>query len=267
MLAFPYLMTMITPPTFDVAFIGSGAACSMTLLEMADALLSSPSASPKLRIAVVERDEQFWCGIPYGQRSSIGSLAIQKLDDFADEPEKAAYRIWLEQNKQRWLAFFQAEGGAAAARWICDNRDALDGNQWGELYLPRFLFGVFLSEQMIAAIAALGERDLAEIVTIRAEAMSAHSADGHYRIGLRPSGNGPTAIAAGKVVVAIGSPPTKAILASDSEPAFTYINDFYSPGGESNVRDCAIRSTASSRGRSATYWSWVPTPPRWKRST
>lgn len=116
MLAFPYLMTMITPPTFDVAFIGSGAACSMTLLEMADALLSSPSASPKLRIAVVERDEQFWCGIPYGQRSSIGSLAIQKLDDFADEPEKAAYRIWLEQNKQRWLAFFQAEGGAAAAR-------------------------------------------------------------------------------------------------------------------------------------------------------
>ncbi len=35
----------------------------------------------------------------------------------------------------------------------------------GELYLPRFLFGVFLSEQMIAAIAALGERDLAEIVT------------------------------------------------------------------------------------------------------
>lgn len=235
MLAFPYLMTMITPPTFDVAFIGSGAACSMTLLEMADALLSSPSASPKLRIAVVERDEQFWCGIPYGQRSSIGSLAIQKLDDFADEPEKAAYRIWLEQNKQRWLAFFQAEGGAAAARWICDNRDALDGNQWGELYLPRFLFGVFLSEQMIAAIAALGERDLAEIVTIRAEAMSAHSADGHYRIGLRPSGNGPTAIAAGKVVVAIGSPPTKAILASDSEPAFTYINDFYSPGGESNV--------------------------------
>lgn len=67
----------------------------------------------------------------YGQRSSIGSLAIQKLDDFADEPEKAAYRIWLEQNKQRWLAFFQAEGGAAAARWICDNRDALDGNQWG----------------------------------------------------------------------------------------------------------------------------------------
>lgn len=131
MLAFPYLMTMITPPTFDVAFIGSGAACSMTLLEMADALLSSPSASPKLRIAVVERDEQFWCGIPYGQRSSIGSLAIQKLDDFADEPEKAAYRIWLEQNKQRWLAFFQAEGGAAAARWICDNRDSLDGNQWG----------------------------------------------------------------------------------------------------------------------------------------
>lgn len=71
---------------------------------------------------------------------------------------------------------------------------------------------------MIAAIAALGERDLAEIVTIRAEAMSAHSADGHYRIGLRPSGNGPTAIAAGKVVVAIGSPRPKPSLRAIPNP-------------------------------------------------
>lgn len=104
----------------------------------------------------------------------------------------------------------------------------------GELYLPRFLFGVFLSEQMIAAIAALGERDLAEIVTIRAEAMSAHSADGHYRIGLRPSGNGPTAIAAGKVVVAIGSPRPKPSLRAIPNP-HSPISTISTPGGESNV--------------------------------
>ncbi|WP_191495790.1 FAD/NAD(P)-binding protein [Mycobacterium simulans] len=229
---------MTAPPAFDIAFIGSGVACSMTLLEMADALLSGPTAPPKLRIAVVERDEQFWCGIAYGRRSSIESLAIQKLDDFADEPEKSAYSAWLERNKQRWLAFLQEAGGDAAVRWIYDNREALDGNQWGELYLPRFLFGAFISEQVNAAILALGMRDLAEIVTIRADAVSAHSADGGdggYVIGLSPSGDGPTAIAAGKVVVSIGSPPTKAIVAGDSEPAFTYINDLYAPGGESNL--------------------------------
>nr|VTO95158.1 hypothetical protein BIN_B_00636 [Mycobacterium riyadhense] len=225
----------VAVPAFDIVFIGSGVACSMTLLEMADALLSSPTAPPKLRIAVVERDEQFWCGIAYGRRSSIGSLAIQKLDDFADEPEKSAYSAWLERNKQRWLGFFQQAGGEAAARWICDNREALDGNRWGELYLPRFAFGAFISEQVNAAIVTLGVRDLAEIVTIRADAMTADCAAGRYVIGLNPSGDGPTAIAADKVVVSIGSPPTKAIFAGESEPAFTYINDFYSPGGESNL--------------------------------
>ena|GEM_PF-889488 len=226
----------MAPPTFDIAFIGSGIACSMTLLELAQTLLSTASAPPKLRIAVVERDEQFWCGIPYGRRSSIRSLAIQKLDDFVNQPEKSSYIAWLERNKPRWLASFQEQGGEAAARWICDNREALDANQWGELYLPRFLFGVFISEQVDAAIAALGERNLAEIVTIRAEAISACSADGRHVIGLGPSGDGPTAIEAGKVIVAIGSPPPKTILAGDSEPAFTYISDFYLPCEETNLQ-------------------------------
>ena len=53
-----------TPPAFDIAFIGSGIACSMTLLELAQTLLSPGPTPPKLRIAVVERDEQFWCGMP-----------------------------------------------------------------------------------------------------------------------------------------------------------------------------------------------------------
>ncbi|MDT5174077.1 MAG: mycobactin peptide synthetase MbtE, partial [Mycobacterium sp.] len=61
--------TTTAPPAFDIAFIGSGIACSMTLLELAQTLLSPGPTPPKLRIAVVERDEQFWCGIPYGQRS------------------------------------------------------------------------------------------------------------------------------------------------------------------------------------------------------
>lgn len=210
-------MTMITPPTFDVAFIGSGAACSMTLLEMADALLSSPSASPKLRIAVVERDEQFWCGIPMANapasdrwpfRSSTISPTSRKRPPTGSGWSRTSSAGW-RSSRQRAVRPRPAGSATTATHWTATS---------GELYLPRFLFGVFLSEQMIAAIAALGERDLAEIVTIRAEAMSAHSADGHYRIGLRPSGNGPTAIAAGKVVVAIGSPRPKPSLRAIPNP-------------------------------------------------
>lgn len=256
-----------TPPAFDIAFIGSGIACSMTLLELAQTLLSPGPTPPKLRIAVVERDEQFWCGIPYGQRSSVRSLAIQKLDDFVNESERSAYIAWLERNKSRWLASFQEQGGEAAACWIRDNCEALDANRWGGLYLPRYLFGVFIAEQVDAAITELGERDLAEIVTIHAEAISARSAHGRHLVGLSPSGEGPTDIDAGKVVVAIGSPPAKSIVDCDSDPAFTYINDFYFPCEETNLSGSASRSTASSRARSATCWWWVPTPPRSKRFT
>lgn len=224
-----------TPPAFDIAFIGSGIACSMTLLELAQTLLGREAPLPKLRIAVVERDEEFWSGIPYGQRTSVRSLAIQKLDDFVNEPEKSAYIAWLKRNKSRWLASFQEQGGEAAACWLRDNREALDANRWGGLYLPRYVFGIFIAEQINAAIAELRERDLAEIVTIRAEAISARSAQGRHVIGLSPSGEGPTDIEAGKVVVAIGSPPTKSIVGCDSDPAFTYINDFYFPREETNL--------------------------------
>lgn len=223
-------------PAFDIVFIGSGIACSMTLLEMAEVLVCRP-APAKLRIAVVERDEQFWCGIAYGRRSSIRSLAIQKLDEFADEPEKGAYCGWLERHKDAWLTFVREEGGEAAARWLDDNRNALSQNRWGGVYLPRFLFGRFISEQIAATIADLGGRGLAEITTIHAEAVSADAVDGHFVVGLVPSaGGGPAEIHAQRVVAAIGSPPAKAIVDGDREPAFTYINDFYSPDGESNVQ-------------------------------
>lgn len=220
---------------YDVAFLGSGIACSMTLLEMSEILLSDPPTA-RLRIAVVERDEQFWCGIPYGRRSSVRSLAIQKLDEFVDEPERAAYCAWLERNKDDWLALVRAEGGQAAARWIGDNREALDSNRWGELYLPRFLFGVFLTEQVNASIAELARRGVADVVAIHAEAVSAEPAAGGFLIGLRPNGSERTTlISAERMVVAIGSPPPATILAGSAEPPFTYINDLYSPNGDANM--------------------------------
>nr|WP_156687025.1 FAD/NAD(P)-binding protein [Mycobacterium sp. Marseille-P9652] len=221
---------------FDIAFIGSGVACSMTLLELAEILLRPGLPQPRLRIAVVERDEEFWSGIPYGRRTSVRSLAIQKLDDFVTGPERSAYIAWLERNKAQWLASFQEHGGEAAACWIRDNREALDANSWGGLYLPRYLFGVFIAEQVNAAIAELRERDLAEVVTIHAEAISARAAQGHFLIGLSPCGEGPTEIEAGKVIAAIGSPPTKSIVECGSDPAFTYIDDFYLPCEETNLQ-------------------------------
>lgn len=234
---------MSAAPVFDIAFIGSGIACSMTLLELAEKLTCTESGRfrpARPRIAVVEKDEQFWCGIPYGPRTSVRSLAIQKLDEFVKEPEKSAYLNWLERNKSRWLTSFRERGGDAAKRWIRDNREAVAANRWGELYLPRYVFGLFLAEQVDAVITELSERGLADVAAIHAEAVSARSAYGRTVIGLRPAGDGPAEIEAARVVVAIGSPPTKTILSAESNrqdgPAFAYLNDLYLPSQEVNLR-------------------------------
>ena len=79
----------------------------MTLLELTQTLLNADQAPGRLRIAVIERDEQFWCGVPYGPRTSIRALAIQKLDEFVVEPERSAYIAWLQRNRTHWLAMFQ----------------------------------------------------------------------------------------------------------------------------------------------------------------
>lgn len=227
---------VVPVPPFDIAFVGSGIACSMTLLEIAAILLRRPPVA-KLRIAVVERDEQFWCGIAYGRRSSIRALAIQKLDEFVSEPEKGAYCAWLARHKDDWLTFLREHGGEAAARWLDDNRDALHHNRWGGLYLPRFLFGMFIAEQVVDAMADLADRGLAEIATIHAEAVSADSKAGCFVVGLRPSvPGGPMEIRAHRVVAAIGSPPTRTMLHGDHKPAFAYINDLYRPDCESNLQ-------------------------------
>lgn len=223
------------PHTVDMVFVGSGIACSMTLLEMAQGLLDGPPPPARLRIAVIERDQQLWCGIPYGRRTSVRSLAIQQLDEFIAEPERSAYIAWLQSNKSRWLSAFCADGGDAAKRWLRDNGEAVEANRWGELYLPRHVFGVFIAEQVERAIAALDERGLAVVETVRAEAVGIRSVDGRYRVELNPLGHGPARLEADRVVLATGSPLTRTIVGCDANQPFTYINDLYLPDEDATL--------------------------------
>ena len=65
--------------TYDIAIVGSGIACSMTLCRLAECLTSRPRLDKVLRICVIEKEGESWSGIPYGRRSTIGSDRMERL--------------------------------------------------------------------------------------------------------------------------------------------------------------------------------------------
>src|SRR5476651_1074749 len=115
---------------FDIAFIGSGIASTATLAEVFRKLLNNGPTSKKLNIAVVEKNHEFWKGIPYGSRSSINALTITCVNDFIYEPERPAFFNWLKTNQATWATYYRENGGLTAARWLKNNLPLIDQNDW-----------------------------------------------------------------------------------------------------------------------------------------
>lgn len=224
---------------YDIAVIGSGIASSMTLCELARRLKDTPLESKTLRIGVIEKEGEFWNGIPYGRRSLVGALAFQKLQDFLDEPERTSYIEWLAANKQWWLKTLRELGGPGGARWISDNQPFIEHGKWEQLYLPRFLFGMYISGRAACAVDQLSNSGQATVTLIQGEATailrgpgSSHIIAVQDRCGTRSSVN------AERVVLAIGSPPQRSVYtgAAASQRAHTHIDNLYSPSEEISVQ-------------------------------
>ena len=224
--------------SYDIAVIGSGIACSMTLCQLAENLKRTCAGNRKLRIAVIEKEGEFWSGVPYGRRSIIGALTFQKLQEFLDEPVRTSFIKWLEANKQCWFQEFREMGGLAAAQWIRDNQPFMERGQWSELYLPRYLFGTYISSCTARAMDELTSSGLAAVTLLHGEATGiVHEHDRSYAITVEDADGTPISLHARRVVLAIGSPPQRSIQSSAvaSRQGHTYINDLYFPSERVNV--------------------------------
>ena len=224
---------------YDIAIVGSGIACSMTICQLAERLKDTPLESKKLRIGIIEKEGEFWSGIPYGRRSVVGALAFQKLQDFLDEPERTSYIEWLVANKHCWLKTLQEVGGPGAARWISDNHRYMEHGKWEELYLPRFLFGMYVSSRAARALDELSNNSLATVTLIHGEATGISRGPGSsYTITVEGDGGVRISLNAERVVLAIGSPPQRSVHtgAVASQRNHTHIDDLYSPSEEISVQ-------------------------------
>jgi uncharacterized NAD(P)/FAD-binding protein YdhS len=217
---------------YDIAIVGSGIACSRTICELAKRLKDTHTLGKMLRIGVIEREGEMWNGIPYGRRSAVGALAFQRLQEFLEEPERSYYIEWLAANADWWLKTFRESGGPGAEKWISDNQFLMEQDKWGELYLPRFLFGLYVSSQAARAVEELARAGLASVTPIHGEATGiCRMSGGHHTIAVEDNSGARTSVKAARVVLAIGSPPQKPIQSGivAGRHSHTHIDNIYSP--------------------------------------
>jgi uncharacterized NAD(P)/FAD-binding protein YdhS len=231
-------------PAFHVAVIGSGVACSLTLLALLDQLKSSPARQP-IRIAVIEKAAEFWRGVPYGGRSSPNALIITKLAEFVPDEEHDAFVAWLSGHRAEWTARMRQANPFVADTWLARNEASMDAGRWDEVFIPRLAYGDFVEHRVAAAVAAAAGAGQAKVSTIRGEVVGLARQGARFDLSL--AGGPAPAVTANRVVLAVGSPPVRPVLPPGLSPGFVYVNDAYEPGMQANL--AAIREALSARAR------------------
>ena len=232
----------------DISILGSGIATSLTLVEVFGRLLDAPGTHP-LSIAVVEKSHEFWKGIPYGSRSSVNALTITCVEDFVNETERPVFFRWLKDHKDEWAAWYRANGGITAARWLENNLSLIDREDWKTVYIPRFLFGNYLAEKVTRMLQAVEDKGLARVRLIQAEAIDVTvTPDGLHEITLEHSDGIRSVLTTRKLVVSTGSAPVRKMC----DPAggdVAYINDIYEPSVAASIQklECALAQSEIGR--------------------
>jgi len=219
----------------DILIIGSGIACTSTLIEVFNKLLEKPAGHP-LSITVIEKNQEFWLGVPYGSRSSINALTITSIHDFfTDSDERAGFLKWFNQNKAEVLAQYQVNGGETAKQWMRRNIAALSAEDWQHIYLPRFICGKYQQQKLEIALQEVKQKKLVELNLINAEVTAIQPGDFGYVINYESSDGVTGSLRSAKVVIATGSAPAKNIDLPVQSANVSIVNDLYHPGAKYNL--------------------------------
>jgi uncharacterized NAD(P)/FAD-binding protein YdhS len=220
-------------PEYDLAFVGGGASTSYVLIALLESLGTSPRTEP-LRLVVLERAPDPFSGVPYGSRAARTALLITSLRDFLPQGERKRFGDWLAENKHWVFQEFLDAAGPSSARWIERHRDALDRDDFEDLFLPRYVFGTYLTERARTAIARAADARVATVEEIRDDVVAIDPASRGFRV----SGRRHT-VQARRVVLATGSSPIRPRL--EGAPAGTsavLVDSPFEGMGEARDRIC-----------------------------
>ncbi len=221
----------------DISFIGAGISTSFTILSYLKELNNTKTINSGIvRITIIDKYPEFFKGIPYGKRSGNSVLLINSLRSFLPEPERSAFIIWLKENKKNLINNFLETGGNGAKLWYSNNLEAINSNNWENLFIPRSFFGKYITNKVNKAIEKAENKKLIKLVYITAEAINLNQENNIYKINLDSGEN----ILSKKVVLALGSLPTKSIYSNElfvKKDDLLLINDIYHNTIDSNFKE------------------------------
>jgi len=220
----------------DLVIIGSGIACTSTLVEVFKRLIEKP-AGHKFSITVIEKNKEFWLGVPYGSRSSVNALTITSIYDFfTDDQERGLFLDWFNQNKVDLLCQYLKNGGGTANQWMHRNTEAIRTEDWKHVYLPRHICGKYQQQKLDTLLHIVKEKGLAELNLITAEVTDVQPDGNGYTVSYESADKTIDSIHADKVVIATGSAPARNIDLPAETDAVTVINDLYEPSAKENIQ-------------------------------
>jgi uncharacterized NAD(P)/FAD-binding protein YdhS len=225
---------------YDLAIIGAGISSAYTLIHylllIEQQFAESEEQPQPIKIVVTEKADEFWTGIPYGNRSGKTALLISPLIEFIpQQAEREHFTLWLNANRE-WLFDPQVYSrGELSHQWLQANAADMDRNCWDDLFIPRHVFGLYLQQRVSELIESAVRKGSIEIDLITADVWDVRRERDLYRVDFTTT-QGDTYFTTEKLVLAIGSPPNVAFAKPTSDLAdVCYIDNMYEPSLDFNL--------------------------------
>jgi uncharacterized NAD(P)/FAD-binding protein YdhS len=232
---------------YDLAIVGAGISSAYTLINYIAGLeeqvaidASSLQLDLPVKIVVAQKSDDFWKGLPYGNRSGRNALLISPLHEFIPQVvERQAFIDWMTTNRDRVFNPDEYHNrGELTRRWLQASESAMSRGGWDDLFIPRHIFGLYLEERVERLIDTATEQGLIEFSKITADVVDVkqlQDPQNVYQIDL--AGGNHDSFLARKLVLAIGSPPNVAFehAQAQSEQEVCYIDNMYEPSLDDNI--------------------------------
>ncbi|BAZ43540.1 beta-lactamase domain-containing protein [Chondrocystis sp. NIES-4102] len=244
-------------PNYDLVIVGAGISCAYTLINYINRLqaklkqkVATDTYAP-IKVAVIDKSGEFWTGIPYGQRSGQQSLIITALDEFLPKPERDRFINWLNTNYNEVLDSLKQRSGVLTQQWLQAYEKAMLEGNWDKLFIPRYVFGWYVTQQ-VNSLLAEAQQGYLTCDLFTAEVFNIQKIQDNYQVEFTTSTSNNSMFTARQVILAIGSPPNKASFVQQFEAQentkqnICFIGNMYEPSQDYNIEQVNQFLTQSS---------------------